>query len=203
MKALRALLVLTAVLFLVPALAEDGAIPFDLEALENDASLAVFEDANGVDIVYRDVSQPWIGQCDDGAEALVFLDYVELANEDAIALRLSVTLVLEDMLTADTLTLSVGGQQWRFAVRAAGSEYDQVFMEDYCVCLAGESLSILQALGQKSSQTLRFELSGNGTVSGSVEIPGQRIREIYAHWVSLGGTSQDLTKVEKRWPLQK
>ena len=200
---LRGAVILLALMMIpfAPAAAEDGEPLFDLESLESDPAIAWFEDANGVDIIYRSTDQPWVGACDDGSEALVFLDYAELANEDAVVLRLSVTLILEDMLTADTLTLSVDGKAWRFAVSAANNEYDQVFMEDYSVCLAGESLALLEALGQQGTKTLHFELSGDRTISGSAEIPGSRIREIYAHWVTLGGTRQDLTKVEKHWPL--
>ncbi|MBR4710806.1 MAG: hypothetical protein IKP10_02160 [Clostridia bacterium] len=201
MKAwLCALLSVLFLLCLLSAAAEDGEPVFNLSALEADESLYCYPDDNGIDTVYRDQSMPWSGACDEGW-ADVFLDFVELANEDVVALRLSVSVTLDDMLTADRLTFELDGRQWRFAVITRVNEYDQVFMEDYGVCLAGDSLTLLDALAKGGGHTLGFVLEGERTLTGSVTVQGDKVRELRDRWISLGGGRQDMTKVAARWPL--
>lgn len=194
------LLSLLLLICLLPAAAEDGEQVFDLSALEEDENYYSYGDDNGIDTVWRSQSMPWSGFCGEGSADL-FLDYVELANEGAVALRLSVSVVLDDMLAADEMTLTVDGKQWRFAVHTVCNEYDQVFMEDYGVCLAGESLGLLDALSGNGLHTVSFTLTGERTVTGTVNVPGEEACALRNKWVFLGGPRQDLSRVEARWPL--
>lgn len=202
MKKLLAFLMI--LLLLTPAaLAE-----FDLAALRADTELYALEIPGSVDVVYRPVNQPYLGQVDEGfdGELVAYVDYLALVDEDATVLRLMIASVVYDAaLNADQLRLTVQGKTYTFDVTHEESEYDGVYMEDYTTCLVGDGLAMLKTIAQqKKDDPIHVELLSLGETmfSGLVIIPGEEAARLYDRWIDLGGKKQNLKLLEEVWPCK-
>ncbi len=182
-----ALLALILALAVSPALAE-----FDTAALENPAELTEYLDDNGVDTVWRPVEQPFFGSASEGT-VCAFLDYMELANEELLVLRFTVTVEVDELLYAGSLTVQVGKETWTFPVHAATTEYDMVYQEDYPVLLGTDGLEMVKAMSKNKGGEVRFTLSGEREVSGALAIPADQVKAIWKRYTDRRWDRQDFS----------
>lgn len=199
---------LLAALLAVPLLLSAALAEFDVFPLKSDPNLNAFTRYGTVNTVYRPVNQPYLGQVDEAfeGELIAYVDYVTLVDEGVTLLQLTAsTTVFDTPLNADRLRLTVGGKHYTFSVSREIAEYDGLYMEDYAACLTDASLPLLKAIAQQKTDapipvTL---LSGGETVfSGLVVIPGEEAARLYDRFVSLGGKTQELKKLDALWPCE-
>lgn len=202
MKKLLALLL--ALLMMAPAaLAE-----FDVSPLKNDPNMLTFTPHGTVNTVYRPTNQPFIGQVDEAVdgELVVYVDYIHLVDDDATLLQLTVSTVSYDMpFNADEMRLTAGGKQYTFQVSREVSEYDDVYMEDYAVCLTDASLPLMKAIAQQKKDApipVTLFREGETVFFGLAVIPGDEAARLYDRFVDLGGKKQELKKLDALWPCQ-
>lgn len=191
----RTLCLLLAALLLAawsPALGEA-----DTAALEGNPALMEFLEEDGVDTVWRPVSQPFFGQAGEQT-VWGFLDIVELADTGLLVLRLTVSLELEASLEGEQATFTLGKETWTFPLQRRTGEYDMVYQEDYSAVLAGDSLSLAKALAGSKSGELAFTLTGTGEISGSLKIPKEAAAEVWKLYQAAGGDKQDFTGLDAR-----
>ena len=193
----------------------------DVLALQSTEGCMAYTASNGVDTVIRWTDQPFIGMTDvEDGELIAFLDYVDMPNEDAVFLRLTLSLVTPEMYAADTMTLTVGQKTYTFSVMPEISEYDTVYYEDYAVCLTEASLPILQditKLGAKAEDAAalheKYDLDGKPVlvtlscegeepIHGSVVIPAENVKVIRDRYEEGGGLTQNLSRFDERWPVE-
>ena len=197
-RAIVWLLMAALCLAVLPSLAEEHE-GFRLSGLEEDESLMIYLDDNGIDTVYRSMNQPFIGETDEGI-VCAFLDYVELANEnDLVAIRFTLALTMDDALYADKLTVRLGDRAWTWSVTTRGTEYDANYQEDYSVILVGEGFSFLEALASAGGEPLTFTLLGYRTVTGSVTVDTAEAKAILTRYTELGGMEQDVSAFAEKW----
>lgn len=199
---------LLAFLMALMLLAPSALADFDLSALKVDPNLNAFTRYGTVNTIYRPVNQPYLGQVDEAFEGdlIVYVDYITLVDEDVTLLQLTAsTTVFDTPLNADQLRLTVGGKRYTFSVSREIAEYDGLYMEDHAACLTDASLPLLKAIAQQKNDapipvTL---LAGEETVfSGLVVIPGEEAARLYDRFVSLGGKTQELKKLDALWPCR-
>ncbi|MBE5768539.1 MAG: hypothetical protein E7333_03000 [Clostridiales bacterium] len=176
---------------------------FDLETLKADADWMMIPHDNGLDFVYRPVNQPFIGAVDGEGELIVYLDYVEDAQNGMVALRMLVSTALPEELCADTLALDVDGTVYTFDVMAVVSEYDRTYFEDYAVYFSPKSLPMLQQIARRKEDTpLAVTLTGAYVLTGQVILPGQEVADVFDLYVDLGGRQQGLSVYEDLYPVK-
>lgn len=175
---------------------------FDQTMLEQREGYSIFRDANQVDTVVRPLSQPYGGEVDltDGLLE-VFLDFVQVADEDMTFLRLTLSLTSCDYVAAREMTITVGGRDYVFQVQPQCAEYDLTYYEDFSVCLTDESLPMVKAMARSKQDTFPIRLVGNVTVEGSITLPLDEVADIYDTYVDLGGLSQRLDNCREEWPV--
>lgn len=202
MKKLLALLL--ALLMMAPAaLAE-----FDVSPLKNDPNVTVMPQHGTVNTVYRPTNQPFIGQVDEEfeGELIVYVDYINLVDEEATLLRVMVSTVVYDYpLNADQMRLTVGGKSYTFPVSREIAEYDGLYMEDHAVCLTEASLPLLKAIAQQKKDApipVTLYREGETVFSGLAVIPGDEAARLYDRFVDLGGKKQALKRLDALWPCQ-
>ncbi|MBQ7305667.1 MAG: hypothetical protein IJW85_05605, partial [Clostridia bacterium] len=102
----RMLCLLAALMLLcVPALAEE----FDQAALEQMDDYDVMMDFLQVNTIVRPKDQPYAGTIDiEDGEAAVYLDFIQMPNENATLLRLMLCLTSYEFIGAGELTITVG-----------------------------------------------------------------------------------------------
>lgn len=202
MRRLFALLLSFTLLLALPAQGEEGT--FDLVRLEAAEGLFTFIDANGLDTVYRFSDQPFPCQIsDEDMEANAFVDFVALALEGLVAARLTVSVISPESLDATELRVTVGKEDWRFAVVPVVSEYDLMFYEDYGVCLSDQGLPLLQAMADSRADSFAFALlQGEETrLTGEIQLPAQAAQSLYDLFLACGGSQQPLELLQGSWPL--
>ena len=197
-------LILALTLALVFAALPSARAEFDTASLEALPGMAVYLDDNGIDTVVRPMDQPFEGTADEaGASACAFVDYIELADEDIVFLRLTVSVESQEQLAAGRLALHVGKQDWVFTVQPVISEYDMVYQEDYAVCLTDESLPMLKEIARSKTDAYAFSLSGGErSLSGEVRLRGAAVAALYDCYVQLGGPQQNLAFYRDVWPVR-
>ena len=182
-----------------------AAAEVDVLALQGEAGMIVFTLPGSADTVIRHADQPFVGELDlEDGELVVFVDYIDMPNENRLFLRLTVSVVVQDMYAADTMTLKVGKKTYAFAVQPEINEYDTIYYEDYAVCLTGKSLAILDDLIKADGKPVSVELSceGANSVFGSVVIPAADAKDIRQRYERIGGMDQDFGAFEERWPVE-
>ena len=190
------LLILALLLLSGTALAE-----LDTRALEELPDMAVFPTDNGVDIVVRPLNQPFFGTCEDEEITVcAYIDYLEHADSGLVFLRLTVATTADHEIWAEELIVTVDKEQYAFPVHSRVDEYDQIFMEDYTVCLTDVSLPLLKALARSRKDTHPFTLQGSSTVAGTLTIPGDAAAALYDAYVNLMGNRQNLEMYREMWP---
>ena len=173
----------------------------DTRALEELPDMAVFPADNGVDLVVRPLNQPFFGTCDDGdISVCAYIDYLEHADSGLVFLRLTVATTADHEIWADELTIVVDREQYTFPVHSRVDEYDQIFMEDYTVCLTDLSLPLLKAMARSRKDTHAFTLTGSSTLTGTLTIPGDAAAALYDAYVDLKGNKQNLEMYREIWP---
>lgn len=196
----RILALLCVLLMLCPMALAD----VDNNMLENAPDMDVFVSSNQVDLVIRPTGQPFIGQTDcDDVEAVIYLDMVEMPNEHATVVRMMVSLASYDLVNANELRMTEGGKTYVFDLWSCRtvSEYDMDYYEDYAICLTDESLPLLKAMAKSKSDQRTLLLTGDRSVTISVEIPGDVAAMVYDLYVKAGGTSQELALLRDLWPV--
>lgn len=197
MKRLMGLLACLLVLF-GAALAED----FDQAGLENMENCDVYLEVNGVDTVVRPKDQPYPGETElEDSELSVFLDFVQMPNEDATFMRLTLSLMSYEFVAANEMTIVVGGKNYVFSVFPEVSEYDMTYFEDYITCMTDESLPMIKAMARSKTDTFAIKLAGAGEVNGSITLDLDAVAELYDAYVDLGGAAQDLEQFRALWPV--
>ena len=175
---------------------------------------------NGVDTIIRPGDQPFMGEIDaEDGTLIAFLDFVDMPNEGAVFMRLTISTELPYMLGADTMTLTVGQKDYVFTLTPEINEYDTVYYEDYAACLHTDSLPILEdiiklgakakdvaALHEKYSlddKPVRVTLSGEGMddMHGSVVIPAKNVQNLLNLYKEAGGLKQDFDRYTELWPV--
>ena len=210
LQALRRFLGLTTVLCLLalPALGEEGSTGLNTAPL-TESGFAVFPDDNGVDMVYRSPSQPFLGETDVG-EAAAFADIVDLANEGAVCIRFTLSVTCEHALPASAVLLTVGKTDWRFPVRATVNEYDATYYNDVIFCLTDESFSLLTDLAKSDAVAftlVQAKLTGESMVDtplcvGTLTLPDGELSALSALYKQCGGLEQDFTFARDAWPFE-
>ncbi len=187
-------LFLILVLCLTSAFAEDGSGLFDLDALDADESLDCFMAGNRIDMIYRPEGQPYFGTMSEG-RVVAFVDYVSLANEGVVVLRLILATQLDDMLCAGTVTLTSGDVTVTASADPTTTEYDAIVQEEYCFWLTADLQPLAESMTENG--TLTFTLNGERTVTGTVEIPAEDFAPLWESWVRLGGPEQPLERLDR------
>lgn len=192
---MRKLLALLCCVLLLPlaALAEEGDDPFDFSLLSA-YDMFVYNDQNGVDIVYRFPDQPFEVQVDrEDCEAMAYLDFVALAQEGYVAPRLVIgTELADETFGATELTLTVGKETWRFSVWPDVSEYDGMYYEDYNAPLTRETFDLMKALAKNKAGTVAFTLNQDDTMllSGTIALPAETAAALRQLFLDCGGEGQ-------------
>ena len=198
---MRKLIAILLALALLPtmALAE-----FNTQALMQEEDFIVMMRPGSWDTLYCPMNQPYPGEAGD-AWMDVSVDFVELVDIDMTLVRVSVRVEVFDNLYADTITFTVGGKRYAFAVQADVFEYDGVYQETYDVCLTDASLPFLKAIAQRKKDDpipVEFLSGGQSVLTGRVVIPGDDAARIYDLFIDLDGKSQDLKSVDGMWPCE-
>jgi len=176
---------------------------FDWTELMSTPDTYSFVDEVTQDMVVRAVNQPFIGASESG-ELIVYLDYVQLAQDGQVLLRLTVSTALDNRFSAETLTFTVDKKVYEFAVSAMMTEYDRTYYSDYTVCFHTRSLPMLKAIAQRKKDdplTVTLTDLDGAVVTGQVIIPGQTAADMYDRFIDLGGKKQDMTAYEDLWPV--
>ena len=196
-KLLTLLMSLLLLLLPVAALGE-----FNNAELERTENCIIMMQPGSRDMLVCPMNQPFAGELADGW-LNVSVDFIEKMDVDMTLIRVAVGIEVYDNVYADTITFTVGGKCYAFAVEAEVFEYDAVFQEDYYICLTDESLAFLKALAQQKKDDpipMAFLSGGETVMTGSVVIPGAEAAWIYDLFIDLGGKSQDLKGIVDRWP---
>lgn len=197
---MKKLIALLLILLLLPAV---GLAEFDTAALLERENVLQSMDANW-DTVYSLSDVFYMGEIEDGT-LLVTLDYIEKAELDMTLIRVDALLMIYDMMTADTVTFTVGGKNYAFTVQADVFEYDGVYQEDYVICLTDASLPFLKAVAQQKKDDpipVAFSSLGEVLLTGEVVIPGEDAAHFYDLYVDLGGKKQALKDIDDMWPCE-
>ncbi len=195
MKKLLSLLL--ALLLPLGALAE-----FNNAALEQMEDCIIMMQPGSRDVLVCPVNQPFRGEMDD-AWLDVSVDFIQKVDLDMTLVRVAVGIEVFDNVYADTITFTVDGKRYAFAVEADVFEYDAVYQEDYYICLTDASLPFLKALARQKKDNpipVTFISGGETVATGTVIIPGADAAWIYDLFIDLGGRTQDLKSIDDRWP---
>lgn len=175
---------------------------FDSLALERTPDCLVYQEAPGINTVVRPVEQPFDCTVDrPGDELVCCLDFIEMPNENAVFLRLTLSLMTRSPLNASEMTVVVDGKRYVFSVTAAASEYDQLFFEDYAVCITDESMPLVKAVARSRRDGFEATLHGDVDVACVISLPPESVKGIYDLYAGLGGLEQDLSPFRERWPV--
>lgn len=180
---------------------------FDDEALRSMEDFTVFGEPGSASTVFRPVNQPYQGQVDEPYEGwlVAYVDFVSLPDYGATLPRLLVSIETFEPIGADEMRLTVSGMTYTFTVGCNRSEYDDVYMEDYAVCLSAVSLPMMKAIAQqKKDQPIQvdFLVQEEVVFVGQVVLPGQEMAELYDLFIDLGGKRQDLKRFDEIWPCK-
>jgi len=194
-------------LFLIVLMMTSAALAdftFDIAELERTPDCIVYPEEGSADIIVRPTNQPFIGEMDaEFGELIAYLDFIEKVDEEAVLLRLVVSTALDEMLSADTMTITVGKKNFIFDVYPVTSEYDRTYYEDYAVCLGKEGIQFVKAVAQtKKDDPLEITLEGERTLTGRVIIPGADAAYMYDRFIDLGGKKQNLDYFDDLWPVE-
>lgn len=196
MKKLLTML-LTLALLPLPAVAE-----FNNAALRQLEDCIIMQHPGALDVLVCPMNQPFRGEMED-AWLEVSVDFVEKVDLDMTLVRVAVGIEVFDNVYADTISFTVGGKCYAFAVEAEVFEYDAVYQEDYYICLTDASLPFLKALAQQKRDDpipVSFISREETLASGVVVIPGEEAAWIYDTFIDLGGKSQNLKGIDDLWP---
>lgn len=180
---------------------------FDDEALRRMEDFTVFGEPGSPNTVFRPVNQPYQGQVDDPYEGwlVAYVDFVSLPDYGATLPRLLVSIETFEPVGADAMRLTVGGKTYTFTVNGDRAEYDDVYMEDYAVCLSAVSLPMMKAIAQQKKDQpicVEFFVQEELVFAGQVVLPGKEVAELYDTFIDLGGKRQDLKRFDEIWPCK-
>ncbi len=176
---------------------------FDQAGLERLEGCMVFRDAYGVNTIVRPEGQPYQGTIDlEDAELEVYLDYIQMPDEDATFLRLMLCLTTWEFTGTRQLTITVGETDYVFSVTPEVTEYDLTYFEDYVICMTDESLPMIKAMARSRQDTFGIKLTGEwGERHGVITLPAEAAAELYDTYINLGGNRQDLSFCRDTWPV--
>lgn len=193
---------LIAVMLFLVMLGSVAAAEFNQAGLEKMDNCQVYTDMNGVDTIVRPMDQPYAGETDlEDSELLVYLDFIEMPNENATFLRLTLALKSCEYLAANEMTITVGNTDYVFDVFPQVWEYDMNYFEDYITCMTDESLPMIKAMARSKTDTFAISLAGKKTVCGSITLDLDRVAELYDAYIDFGGTTQGLDFYRELWPV--
>lgn len=197
MKKMMAALLALVLMLPVMALAE-----FNNEQLRQQEDFIMMTQPGSWDLLHCPMNQPFRGEMED-AWLDVSVDFVEKGELGVTLIRVAVGIEVFDNVYADTITFTVGGKCYAFAVEADVFEYDGVYQEDYYICLTDASLPFLKAIAQQKKDEpipLAFISMEETVATGCVIIPGGDAAMIYDLFIDLGGKTQDLKALDEIWP---
>lgn len=154
----------------------------DRAALTEGLDCAVYLDVNQIDTVIRPLDQPFFGTVDAEGEMIAFIDYVEMPDQNATFMRLTLSLVTDEPVNAEELTIAFGKESYTFDVFPLTSEYDTVYYEDYCVLFNEDTLPMLKALGRNKAE-ITYTLTGDQTRAGTLDIPAENVKALYERFM--------------------
>lgn len=176
---------------------------FDQAGLEKMEDCDVYLDVNQVDTIVRPRSQPYGGTAEmEDAELSVYLDFIQMPNENATLMRLTLSLISYEFVAANEMIITVGGKDYAFSVFPEVWEYDLTYYEDYITCMTDESLPMIKAMARSKTDTFPVVLAGEKQVQGSITLPLDEIAALYDAYISFGGAKQDLAWYHDLWPVR-
>lgn len=150
----------------------------DRALLTDGLDCAVYLDVNQIDTVIRPLDQPFFGTVDGEGEMIAFIDYVEIPDRNGTFMRLTLSLVTNEPLNAEEMTIAFGKKSYTFDVWPVTTEYDTVYYEDYCVVFDDKTLPMLKELS-KNTKEITYVLTGDGVRQGTLAIPAEQVKELY------------------------
>lgn len=156
----------------------------DRAALTEGMYCAVFLDVNQIDTVVRPMQEPFFGTVDGKGEMIAFLDYVEIPDLNGTFMRLTLSLVSEEPLNAEELTLTFGKNTYVFDVWPQTSEYDTVYYEDYAVTFDDKTIAMLKALSKNKAE-VTYTLTGDDIRTGTLDIEADVVKTLYDRFVKV------------------
>lgn len=163
------------------------------DTLTDGLSCTVQMDANGVDTVIRPDNQPYIAACDDSHELIAYVDFVEMPNQNGTFLRLTFSLISDEMTDIDTLRIDSASDSWIFDTTHAIDEYDDTYYEDFSVVLGEDGMDMMKALTKKDL-SLAVTLEGETDyVTATITFPSEDMKALYDRFVNAGGMEQNLS----------
>ena len=156
----------------------------DRAALTDGLDCAVYLDVNQIDTVIRPLNQPFFGTVDAEGEMIAFIDYVEIPDMSGTFMRLTLSLVTNEPVDAEELTIAFGKNAYTVDVFPQTSEYDTVYYEDYAVLFNDDTLPMLKALSKNKSE-ITYTLTGTSTRTGTLDIPAAEVKALYDRFMSV------------------
>ena len=194
MKRITAML-LVLMMLSASALAHDVDMSVLLEGIEYNERA----DLNGVDTVYRPVTQPWIYRVETG-KMRVYLDYLDAVNEDMLFLRLTLTFEAYEQLVTPHVTFTIDGKTWVATAIVHAEEYDGTYYHDYMLCFTDETVPLLRAM-MKAGGQVTVDIDGLAPFHAEVTLPAEEMADLYDRYVDAGGMKQRFEIYHSMWPL--
>ena len=194
MKRFAAVMLMLALL-LSPAMAHDVDIPTLLEGIEYNER----GDINGVDTMYRPVTQPWRYDTETGS-LRVYLDYVDAVNDDMLFLRLTMNFATDEKLVTPHMAFTMDGQQWIVTAEVNAEEYDGTYYHDYMLYFTDETDDLLKAI-VRAEGLVMVDIDGIAPFHAELTLPVDEIADLYDHYVNAGGMRQSFEMYHSMWPL--
>ena len=195
----RLVCLLLSMLMLCTAALADG---FDQTRLEQTKDYTTYMDIHQVNTIVAPPGQPWMGETElEDSEVAVYLDFIQMPDEDMTFLRLTLSLTSYEFVAAGELTITVGGKDYVFDVFPEVWEYDLTYFEDYIICMTDASLPMIKAMARSKTDTFSIKLAGDMTVQGSITLDLDQVAQIYDTYIDCGGERQNLGLCRELWPV--
>lgn len=175
---------------------------FDQERLEQTKDYTTYMDIQQINTIVAPPDQPWMGEAElEDSEVAVYLDFIQMPDEDMTFLRLTLSLTSYEFVAANELTFTVGGKNYVFSVFPEVWEYDLTYFEDYIICMTDESLPMIKAMARSKTDTFAITLAGDTEVHGSITLDLDQVAQIYDTYIDCGGERQNLGLCREMWPV--
>lgn len=173
----------------------------DMDILTEGLDHHEWPDLNGVDTMYRPVSQPWRGENENGS-LFVYLDYVDCVNEDVLFMRLTLNLETYEKLVSPHVVFTVGDKEWVMTAEVMINEYDGTFYEDYMIYLTDDSAELIKAVIRADGHAT-VDIDGEIPYHGVLSLPPAELADLYDRYVNAGGFRQPFEVYAGQWPVTK
>lgn len=173
----------------------------DMDILTEGLDHHEWPDLNGVDTMYRPVSQPWEGETENGT-LFVYLDYVDSVNDDMLFMRLTLNLETYEKLVSPHVIFTVGDKEWVMTAVVRIDEYDGTFYEDYMIYFTDETDDLIKAIICEGGHAT-VDIDGEIPYHGILSLPPEELADLYDRYVNAGGFRQRFDIYHSQWPMIK